>query len=136
MLYFRDLKQLQIKLHNNSQLIYYNIRTIETDTSLHKTPALFDSWHLIDKLFEYYCTYYAKLFFSETASLVLYWAYQKDLINEDLGEHAIKLLVICNFINFSYGVPNIVYQRLNNPQSTKEANKMIGFAKINSRGET
>ena len=48
----------------------------------------------------------------------------------------LKLVIICNFINFGYGIPNIVYQHLNNKEILKENNKMFSFARINQSGET
>jgi hypothetical protein len=116
--------------------MYYNIRIVKNDQNLHSRKEFLDPRHLIDKLYQYYSRYYRRLFFEETSILVLYWAYQKELINEDLSEHVIKLIVICNFINFGYGFPNVVYQHLNKEEILKENNKMYTYARNNQKGET
>jgi hypothetical protein len=51
--------------------------------------------------------------------LVLYWAYQKDLLEHVIPEEALKLLVICNFINFGYSVENIINLETNKPEKIR-----------------
>lgn len=68
--------------------------------------------------------------------LILYWAHQRDLLDHVISEEALKLLVICIFVNFGYGVNNIVSIEAENPHKQKLWRKMNSYARMNSRGET
>ena len=76
---------------------------------------MLDGKYLVDRLVQYYEHFYHKLYFKETMSYFLYWAYQKGLLEYVIPEEALKLLVICLFINFGYGVFNIVKMENNRP---------------------
>ena len=67
---------------------------------------------------------------------ILYWAYQKDLFNYELTEHTLKIIIICIFINFGYGVTNIIEEYSKNGDKIKENKVMNSFTRINNRGET
>ena len=80
--------------------------------------------------------FYEKVYFRETTILMLYWAHQKELLHDIISEHSIKLLIICIFINFGYGVTNVIHQYSHNSEKKKIFSKMHSFSKINNKGET
>lgn len=123
-------------MHNSSELTYYNIRGLKADPGLHSVKELLDWNCLIDRLYLYYEKFYEKLYFRETAVLMLYWAYQKELLSVVISEQALKLLVICLFINFGYGVTNILHRYSRNEEKIKEFKRMISYTKIMRNGET
>ena len=41
---------------------------------------MLDGKYLVDKLVEYYNHFYNSIYFKETMVVVLYWAFQKDLL--------------------------------------------------------
>ena len=70
----------------------------------------FDHSLVLNQLFEYYVKNYDKITkISETTGLLLYWAYQKGILDENyLSEDAIKLMTICFFIGLGIGITNVI----------------------------
>jgi len=118
-------------------MVFYKIRKIRTDRNLHKHIDMLDPKCLITRLYDYYERYYKKLYFRETTGFILYWAYQKGLLYENyLSEEIIKMITICNFINFGYGVKNIVLSYSKDEMFKKKIQKMDSYCKIDSKGVT
>lgn len=117
-------------------MCFYNIRCLKGDSNLHRDPRMLDSKYLIDQLYKYYEHFYSKIFFKETMILVIFWAHQKNMLNHVISEEALKLLVICIFINFGYGVRNVIREEADNPQKINYFRKMNSYSKLNSKGET
>jgi hypothetical protein len=57
-------------------------------------------------------------------------------LEHKISEHALKLIIICSFLNFGYGVLNVIPHSMNNKEILKENAKMFGYARINNKGET
>lgn len=72
-------------------------------------PELFDQELSLNPLFEFYeANYERSCRFGETCGVLLYWAYQKRLLNSDyLTESALKMIVIF-FYFITEEVPNII----------------------------
>lgn len=51
MSYFREAEELYIKAHSKSEMVFYNIRVVKGDITLHRHKSFLDQKHLIDKLF-------------------------------------------------------------------------------------
>lgn len=132
----RDKKEVKITVHNESEMCFYNLRILKTESRLHRDPRMLDSKFLVDKLYEYYEHFYQKLYFRETMILVLFWAHQRDLLDHIISEEALKLLVICIFVNYGYGVNNIVHVESENKEKIKTFKRMSTYARMNARGET
>ena len=132
----RERKELMGRVHTGSEMAFYNIRCLRTQPSLHRNPGMLDSKYLVNKLYEYYDHFYHQLYFRETMTLILYWAYQKDLLDHVISEEALKLIVICIFINFGYGVNNIVCIETQQHHNIQLFKQMNSYSRVNSRGDT
>ena len=67
--------------------------------------------------------------------MFLYWAYKKNIIEYKISEQGLKLLVICNFINFGYSVYHVAYEYSKVEENQKAFKKMLAYSKINIAGE-
>ena len=47
----RDKKEVKITVHNESEMCFYNLRILKTESRLHRDPRMLDSKFLVDKLY-------------------------------------------------------------------------------------
>jgi hypothetical protein len=134
--YGREDKELRVTVHSESELVFYSLRCLRTEAALHRDPCMLDAKLLADRLVHFYEHFYHKLYFRETVSLVLYWAYQKDLLEVVISAEALKLVVICIFVNFGYGVKNILDSEADRPERVREFKRMSSYSRMNARGDS
>lgn len=82
----RQEKEIRVKVHTESEMVFYSIRSLKTDSRSHKKPEMLDPKYLVNCLIDYYSHFYHKLYFRETLILFLYWAHQKDLLDHVISE--------------------------------------------------
>jgi hypothetical protein len=96
-------------LHSRAELIYYKIKRVSVKSNYHQYIDCLDKDILVDRLFNFYKTTYKKFYFEEISVLFMYWAYIRNFLKEEyIGPSAIKMLVICLFLDFGYGVKNVL----------------------------
>ena len=57
------MNEINVRIHSESEMVYYNIRALKTEEKLHKNPKMLDSKFLVDKLLEFYNKFYRRLYF-------------------------------------------------------------------------
>lgn len=132
-MYVDTQQQLFISFHTSSELVYYKIRRLPISQNHHKYVDCLDKDILVDRLWSFYKTTYKKLLFEEVSVFILYWAYVKKFLNEEyLSPSAVKMMIICLFLDSGYGVDNVLNSWKKHFWKPQE--KCLNMARTNRKG--
>ena len=104
----------------------------------HQAPYCLDEELSLVPFYHFYAKNYQKDYsFEETTSYLLYWAYQKGLLESEnatyLCEWSIKLIVIYYYLTLGKGIPNIIDAYKKDKEAAKRLSRIPRMYTVNKK---